>query len=376
MKESKQSPAAPESSDSFWDKLSRLFSSQSEERAADTVPPSTEIDCKADAPDLQLQAPLESIARVLYQTDRVPPPCEQLIDQPFSEDAINIKANGQCIKGNRIIDTVIGSALDQQQGLAKRAHRDGVQLIPTQAQVGNYQFMAGVLQDIVIEDNHIESKGLLQGIFASDGVFRNISIANNCINTQAEHKITLNGLLSGQISNNRDAAGKLLPIYLGPLRIGGNLATGNVWILSFAADEDHRYAPLSEMIPDSDKGSDPANPYPHVRDERYQPQNRSGAIGDTNLYAFPLERFKQHLSGVTIEYLLALQTNLDSLFHDWLGRLCQILSEAQLNALKEAYQAERNVPIGQIKHQALRHYFLQALAKQLGSLEDPMRSKV
>lgn len=375
MTEPTKPPPKIEASLSFWDKLSRLWGAQPQEQQSEPIK-TIEIDCQADAPALTLQQPLESIARVLYQTDRVAPPCDQVIDQPFSEDAINIKASGQCLKGNRIIDSVIGTALDQQHSLAQRAHRDGVQLIPTKAGVGNYQFMAGTLEDLIIDNNYIISKGLLQGIFASDGVLRNISIVNNCIDTQAEHKITLNGLLSGKLSNNRDSSGQLLSIYLGPLRIGGNLATGNVWVLSFAADDEYRYAPLSEIIPQSDQSADAANPYPHVRDERHKPQNRSGHLGDTNLYAFPLGRFKQHLDNVTIEHLLMLQTNLESLFTDWLGRLCQILPEAQVNVLKEAYQAERHVPIAQIKHQALRHYFLQALAKQLGSLEDPMMGKV
>ena len=181
MKEPTQLQPNAEPTSSMWDKLSRLFSAQPEDAAVDQAQDTREIACKADAPDLQLNQPLDSIARVLYQTDRVTPPCDQVIDKPFSEDAINIKASGQSIKGNRIVDSVIGTALDQQYNLAQRAHRDGLQLIPTQASMGNYQFMAGTLEDIVIENNHIESKGLLQGIFGSDGVFRNISICNNRI---------------------------------------------------------------------------------------------------------------------------------------------------------------------------------------------------
>lgn len=374
MSESKNS-STPEQSESLWSKVGDWFkSSEVEPKVA--IPNSTAEACKTDAPDLQLNQPLDSIARVLYQTDRVAPPCDQLIDKPFSEDAINVKASGQVIKGNHIIDVVVGSPLDEQYALAKRAHRDAIQLIPTKASVGNYQFMAGTLEDIVIEENHIESKGWLQGIFGSDGVFRRLTIRNNKIDTLAEHKITINGLLSGSLSNNRDSAGQLLPIYLGPLRLGGNLATGNVWILSFAADDEYQYAPLSELIPESDKSTDETKPYPHVRDERHQPQNRSGHIGDTNLYAFPLSKFKVLLDNATIEHLLVLQTNLDSLVNDWLGRLCTVLQEPQLNALKEAYQLERTVPIGKIKHPALRHYFIQALAKQLGSLENPTINKV
>lgn len=362
----------PEQSESLWEKLSSWFKSDQDDNKKPTT--DNEITEAKKNDNLQLNQSLDSIERVLYQTDRVLPPCDQLIDKCFVEDAINIKANGQAIKGNQIIDKVIGTPLDELHSLAKRAHRDGIQLIPTKVGVGNYQFMAGSLEDIVIEDNHITSQGLLQGIFGSDGVFRNIIIRNNRIDTQAEHKITINGFLSGVLSNNRDSEGKLLPIYLGPLRLGGNLATGNVWIVSFAPEDTYQYAPLSEIIPDTDKAED-TNPYPHVRDERYTPQNRSGHLGDTNLYAFPLTKFKVLLDTASIEHLLALQTNLDSLFGDWLTRLATVLTEPQLTTLKEAYQAERSVPIGQIKHQALRHYFIQALAKQLGSLVDPQATK-
>ncbi|WP_020560965.1 hypothetical protein [Thiofilum flexile] len=112
------------------------------------------------------------------------------------------------------------------------AHRDAIQIVPDTKK--GRQFAGTISDSVTIRDNEITSAGALQGIFASDGAFRNLTISSNTVSTQGEHAITITGMLSGTISGNQTPTGK--PVTLLPLRIGGgNDLNGNIYILGFSA---------------------------------------------------------------------------------------------------------------------------------------------
>ena len=112
------------------------------------------------------------------------------------------------------------------------AHRDGLQLIPSAASLN--QFMGATMSHVTVRGNTIESNGALQGIFASDGAFRNLHITHNRIRTAGAHTISIAGMLSGKISGNiitSSDGGPTPKATLYPLRIGGG---ANIKILSFS----------------------------------------------------------------------------------------------------------------------------------------------
>lgn len=113
------------------------------------------------------------------------------------------------------------------------AHRDVIQLIPAPNESGSDQMAGAVMSDIEITNNIIQSQAQLNGIFGSDGAFRNLNIVNNHIETKGEHTISINGMLSGEIKDNTDTQGRPLKakkIKLLPLRIGGG---ANIYIIGF-----------------------------------------------------------------------------------------------------------------------------------------------
>jgi hypothetical protein len=147
------------------------------------------------------------------------------------------------------------------------AHRDAIQLIPpamfdpakknpdgSPYRIGD-QTAGAILDGATIENCTIHCPGgTLQGVFASDGLLRNIQVLNNTITTQGFHFITFNGLLSGSIGGNRlKSTGEYTPkIYLNPARIGGTMVDdGMLCILSFAGSN-ITYQPISRPA---------ANPY-------------------------------------------------------------------------------------------------------------------
>ena len=131
------------------------------------------------------------------------------------------------------------------------AHRDAVQLIPPpifDTIDGVYVRLADQMAGAILENTTISGCeisapfGPLQGIFASDGLQRNLTINDNDIGTCGAHAISISGLLDGgKISGNtlRQLPGGQRPtISLYPARIGGNMADdGVVSILSFAQAE-------------------------------------------------------------------------------------------------------------------------------------------
>ena len=135
------------------------------------------------------------------------------------------------------------------------AHRDAIQLIP----VNRYERYAGkVLQNVTIRNNIIYSDADVQGIFASDGAFKQLTIANNYITTNGKHTISISGMLSGTISGNKNVEGNVLQnnkITLYPMRIGGG---ANIMIVGFtnrvanSHPNYYEYEPIAGIVPESD----------------------------------------------------------------------------------------------------------------------------
>jgi len=122
--------------------------------------------------------------------------------QFYSEDAVRASNHGVQITKNQIFDSV--SAAGNKQA----AHKDAIQLIPPKD-----RFEGGELRDVQILDNMIknqshplsipeENRGIVQGIFASDGYFVNTRIENNTIMVNSDHGITINGVHKMQCHNN------------------------------------------------------------------------------------------------------------------------------------------------------------------------------
>jgi len=130
------------------------------------------------------------------------------------------------------------------------AHRDAIQLIPPALhkkvdgklrRLGD-QLSGTIMDNVSIRNCKVHApNGPLQGIFASDGMHRNLRIIDNEITTAGSHSISIAGLLTGGvISGNRlcQLAGYEVPtIRLYPARVGGNMAEdGVLTILSFAKE--------------------------------------------------------------------------------------------------------------------------------------------
>ncbi len=155
----------------------------------------------------------------------------------FPTDATRIIAHDCAVTHCTIIDDKSSVA----------AHCDAVQLIPPPS-MPRGQYAADPLFGARVENCHIRSNGKLQGVFCSDGLLFDTRITDNVIDTQGQHYISLNGLLSGQILRNVKPDGTPCPIYLGNLRIGGGLEQlGELEIISFSSDL-IRYAPLSSIV--------------------------------------------------------------------------------------------------------------------------------
>jgi len=226
------------------------------------------------------------------------------------------------------------------------------------------QFAGGELEKLTIDANNIHSSGKLQGIFGSDGVFRNLTIRNNVIDTLSDHKITLNGLVGtdNRIENNRDASGQLLVVQLNPIRLGGNLATGNVWILSVSEVDAQQYGYHPIMTGDDGVA--------HIHDARSIPQRRDQVNGDMNLTDFPFGEYKQQLRSMTIAALLDSVPSLDAAVNAWLVRVAGVLPGSpnvatRLEQTRAAYLAQRDVVISALGAHSndLQNFFIQAVAK-------------
>ncbi len=173
----------------------------------------------------------------------------------FIRDFMQINSPGDLTVGDLIVidDTVYSTfaqdfdvlvnsinEYQKQQGRNHRvfpylrmAHRDAIQLIPG-TQDGINQFGGAVMSNVSVSGNLIYSDGALQGIFATDGAFRNLHIRNNHLQIGGEHTITINGMLNGSIIGNTDINNQPLAdskIALYPLRLGGG---ANIYVLGFS----------------------------------------------------------------------------------------------------------------------------------------------
>ena len=158
----------------------------------------------------------------------------KIIDGKFT-DAIRVTKHGEIVENYQVID----------MNNDESPHRDAIQIIPSYETGFNTQFAAAMIEDVIIRNNVIKSNGKLQGIFCSDGLIKNISITGNVIDTNSYHKITLNGLLSGHITRNKNSDGELVQVIANPLRIGGNSdGLYNVWVVGFS-DEKYEYKPIT-----------------------------------------------------------------------------------------------------------------------------------
>lgn len=170
---------------------------------------------------------------------------------PEQTDAVRVWTHHVVVDGLVITD----------QRTYTEAHRDAIQLIPPALgrREGDHYLrladqMAGtIMENVTIQNCQISAPhGPLQGIFASDGMQRQLVIRSNVIATKGAHSISLAGVLDAcEISGNLLQAvegGELPKINLYPARIGGNIADdGVVCILGFAVEPKERsldYAPI------------------------------------------------------------------------------------------------------------------------------------
>lgn len=114
------------------------------------------------------------------------------------------------------------------------SHWDFWQGIPRVEGKDNRQYVAAMLENIILANNTIDGRGTsLQCIFSVDGRVNNIIVTNNTLDTRSQHKITLGGVIRGIFTGNKDFTGKVVPAVLEPLRIGSE-----VYILSFIEPDD------------------------------------------------------------------------------------------------------------------------------------------
>lgn len=162
----------------------------------------------------------------------------------FKEDALRVRSSGVAIKRCAFVDTATFTSklanlaqiiFADRLKLAKRAHRDAIQLIPPDECNGlfNQHYALTTLQHILIEHCWFVSPwSHAQGIFSSDGLIDWL-IINNCnIRTKSQHKFTVNGLINGSFTNN-----SFMPD-LYPARIGGGeKGCPRIWVHSFLEDD-------------------------------------------------------------------------------------------------------------------------------------------
>ena len=100
-------------------------------------------------------------------------------------------------------------------------HVDAFQLIPDRSWL-RYGLAYG--KNILIANNSILSPNSKRnGIAAFDGLFSNITIVGNTIDTLSEHEITLNGVINATFVDNVNQLGEPSKIIVNPWRIGGGL---------------------------------------------------------------------------------------------------------------------------------------------------------
>lgn len=206
------------------------------------------------------------------------------------QDGIHVSADYARIERCQFIDKPEGDA-------HLLAHRDAIQLIPRSSALHNIQYAAGSLSGVEILFNRFDCRSQMQPIFSSDGLLRGAKVMGNQIQTESQHKITLNGLVSGVFYNNKDYQGNPVPVVLNPLRIGGGVDGHNVWVVGFKYEKDEYRAIQAE----------------NLTDNRQLPNRK----GDTYLTNFDIDAFRLEAT-----QLLEAQNGVDQLCRDlrWLAK--------------------------------------------------------
>ena len=321
-------------------------------------------------------------------------------------DAVHICQSNICVINFNIKD----------KRVYKTAHRDAIQLIPPRtldrsrrSQVGGQeqdwvvgdQMTGTVLENVTVEGSTIRSPySPLQGIFGADGLFVNLRLLNNHIQTAGDHSITINGLLSGEISGNTLQAvnGKIPAIRLYPARIGGNLAEeGVAYILDFA-DEGSRGARLrygKPVIGDNRLSGVSGRQFVEIADNRFSipDTQRLVSFGLTHFryYAFmdrfsrltfgeyrrqnggrDFARLKAWLEDRVVEYTSGKRIMVDALPSIPAGderrvRILPVLREALTNAVNS--HALDHVSLSNFPETPVRAFVAKQIALQYGDLQ-------
>ena len=280
----------------------------------------------------------------------------------FAGDAVNVTANATTIRGVKIVDSNTNS----------KAHSDGIQLIAS----GGWQFAGTpLLEGVTITNNTITSGVALQPIFSSDGLFRNLTITGNSLQTKGEHFITINGLLSGRIEivgNSR--------VQLYPWRLGGMPGTCLVWVLSFAQEkgrESFEYAPITTNF-SFNTASD--NKQFHLDSRQMIPEGRGLAgIGLSN---FPYWAFQDKLKSpnTTLQNLFAVDAGLKNRINQWLDYMAtakdgvgaHLFNIDAVTQTKADYNklVSGNLPISATSSSILKGFLIQVIALQVAAKEN------
>ncbi len=121
--------------------------------------------------------------------------------QFYSEDAIRVSHHGVKVLHNNIYDSVATHP-------GQNAHKDAIQLIPpinryTGGELLNVKIVGNIIQSFThppVVPEH--QRGIVQGIFGSDGYFVNALITGNTVMVNSDHGITLNGVRNLQLRDN------------------------------------------------------------------------------------------------------------------------------------------------------------------------------
>jgi len=153
--------------------------------------------------------------------------CKYINDVPPGESNDAVKAIGSNITLHDVhcVDEICRA----------EPHSDFIQLIPTKSYL---RYFGEISENVKITNCSLYSDGSMQGIFSSDGAYRNLEISNVRITTKSEHDVSICGLLSGTIMdvNNRRGT-KPARVFLDNMRIGGGEKSG-FYITSF---KNHQY---------------------------------------------------------------------------------------------------------------------------------------
>ena len=194
------------------------------------------------------------------------------------KDGMHISQDNTTVMHNMFIDPY-------RESYFGTAHRDAIQLIlrpdfDSHHDMYRIQFCLANMDNTTIKYNHIISYNMLQGIFSSDGIFSNMRVHNNFIQTRGRHYITLSGVRSGLFTGNLTQNGEPAPILLSPARVGGNADNeGNDWILHIKQPSE-RYRPLNELVHGGDTSG--------IKDDRFEPGTNANDRywSDLDLYGF------------------------------------------------------------------------------------------